>query len=108
MLELFQEHCAAAIAQHEAVAVLVPRTAGFLGCIVARGKRLRLAEAAEPTARCGHLAAAGNDDVRISILNGAHAEPDSMGRGRAGGDDAEVWALQAVANREMPRDHVDD
>src|SRR5215469_15406251 len=46
--------------------------------------------------------------VAIPVLDGAHAEPDRVRRGGAGGHHAEIRALQAVADREVPRDHVDD
>jgi len=108
VLELFQQHRTAAITQHKSVAVLVPRAARFLGRIVARRKGLGLAEAAEATARGGHLTTTGNDDVRVSVLNRAHAEPDGVGRGGAGGDHAEIRTLQSIADREMSGDHVDD
>src|SRR5438094_466367 len=90
------------------VAVEVPRTARLLGGVVARGERLRLAEAAETAARGGHFPAARDDDVGVAVLNGAHAEPDGVRRGGAGGDHAEIRALQAKTDREMTADHVDD
>src|SRR5438552_2385334 len=88
---------------------LVELTAArFLGGVVARGERLRLAEAAETAARGGHFPAARDDEVGVAVLNGAHAEPDGVRRGGAGGDHAEIRALQAKTDREMTADHVDD
>src|ERR1700686_775918 len=78
------------------------------GGAVARGEPLRLAEAPQPAARGGHFATAGDDQVRIAVLDGAHRQPDGVRRGGAGGDHAEIRALQAIADREVPGDHVDD
>ena len=60
VLELLEQDRAAAVAEHEAVAVQVPGAARLLRRIVAGGQRLRLAEAAKPAARGGHLPAAGD------------------------------------------------
>src|SRR5262249_41768879 len=96
MLQLFENDGAAAIREHEAIAIGIPRTARLLRRIVPRGEGLRLAEAAEAASRGRHLAAASDDDVRVTVLNGAHAEPDGVRRRRAGRDDAEVRTLQVV------------
>src|SRR5204862_3826699 len=55
VLQLLQKHRTAPVAQHEAVAVPVPRAARLGGGLVARGERLRLVERAQPSARGGPL-----------------------------------------------------
>ncbi len=108
VLEFLQQHGAAAVAQHEAIAVLVPRAARLLRGLVARRQRLGLPEAAQSAARGGHFSAAGDDHVGIAVLNGAHPEPDGVRRGGARGHHAEVGTLQSETDREVPGDHVDN
>ena len=45
---------------------------------------------------------------RIPVLDRARAQAQSMGRGRAGGHHAQIGAAQALADRQVPRNHVDD
>ena len=80
VLELLEDDRAAAVAEHEAVAVLVPGPARSLRRIVVAWT------APSPGRSCrgrrpsgGHLAAAGDHHVRIAVLDGAHAQADAHG-----------------------------
>ncbi len=108
MLELLENDGPAAVAENETVAIRVPRAACLLRRVVARRERLRLAEASETTSCRCHLAASGDDHVRITVLDGAHSQPDRMRGGRARSDHAQVRALQAILDGEVAGDHVDD
>src|SRR5205807_6996729 len=85
MLELFQDDGTAAITEHEAVAILIPRAARLCWGIVAGGEGLRLAEAPEAADRGRHLAPTGDHHIGVTVLNRAHADADRVRRGRAGG-----------------------
>src|SRR6185437_15637250 len=108
MLKLLEDQGAPAVAQHEPVAVAIPRPAGFGRSLVAGRERLRLREARKTADRGRHLAAAGDDDIGITVLDGAQPEADCVRRGGAGGHDAEVGSLETVLDGQVPGDHVDD
>src|SRR6185436_2660013 len=108
VLELFEDDRAAAIGEHEPVAIAIPRPARLGRLLIASGQRFRLPESTKAARRGGHLAAAGDDEIRVAVLNGAHAETDGVRRRRASRDDAEVRSAQVVLDGQVPGDHVDD
>src|SRR6202035_2644305 len=59
VLELLENDRAAAVGEHEPIAVEVPRAARLLRRVVAGRQGLRLAESAEPAGGRRHLPAAG-------------------------------------------------
>src|SRR5690606_29086302 len=103
-----QHQHAGAVGQHEAVAVLVPGTRSALGIVVAGGQRARRAEAADAQRGRGMFRTAGNHDVGVAVLDDPGGVTDVMRGRRARGDDGEVRALEAVHDRQVARDHVDD
>src|SRR5439155_10989974 len=108
MLVLFEHHRAAALAEDEAVAVLVPRTRCGARVVVAGGQRARCGEAADPERRDRRFGATGDHHVGVAVLDQATGLTDAMQPGGAGGDDREVRALEAVHDRHMTRDHCAD
>ena len=108
VFEFLEHHDAAAIGRDEAVTITIPGPGGLGGGIISGGQRLRLAEAADAERGHRHLRAAGEDHIGIAVLDRAHAEADGMGGGGAGRHHAEVRAAQAVLDRQVPGDHVDD
>ncbi len=108
MFQVFENDCATAVTEYKAVAVFVPGAARFFRRLIARGQRLRLTETAQPTGCGRHLAAAGDDQIGVAVLNRPHAQADRMRRGRAGSDHAEIRALQSILDRQVTGDHVDD
>ncbi|MNS72848.1 hypothetical protein D3C72_1062680 [compost metagenome] len=107
-LILLEHHHAGTLAQHEAVAVLVPRTRGCGRIVVAGGQRAGCGKAANAQRRNRRLGAAGQHRVGIAGLDQAGGQADAVQAGRAGRHGREVRALQAVIDRQMARDHVDD
>ena len=106
---VFLEHQhAGAFAQHETVAVLVPGPAGGGRIVVAGGQRARGRKTAHRQRAQGRLRAARNHHVRIAVLDHAPGITDAMRGGGAGGDHRQIRALQAVHDRQIARDHVDD
>ncbi len=108
VLELLENHGAAAITQHESIAFLVERPARLRRRIIAHRQCLGLSKATEATAGRRHLAATGDDHVGVTVLNRAHSQADGVGRRRTCGDNPEIRAFQAVLDREVTRDHVDN
>ena len=96
--EFFEDERATAVTHDEAIAILVPGTAGTLRIVIALRQRPRLAEAGQGGRRRGALGTTRDDDVRIAVLDAAHAEADGMRGGGAGADHAEVRAAQAEAD----------
>jgi len=69
MLPLFENQDTGAFAHHEAVAVLVPGTAGASGVVIASGERAHGSESAHAHGRNGGFGASGNHDVGIAVLD---------------------------------------
>ena len=58
--------------------------------------------------RDGGLGAAGDHDVGVAVFDHAAGIADAVGGGGAGGDHGEIRSLEAVHDRQIARDHVDD
>src|SRR5450759_796756 len=76
MLEFFENQDAGAFAHHEAVAVLVPGTAGASGVVIASGKRAHGGESADAHGSNGGFGASGNHYVGILVLDYAKGIAD--------------------------------
>ena len=108
MLEFFENHDAGAFANHEAIAVVVPGTAGAGGVVIAGGKRAHGGESADAHGRNGGLGASGNHDVGITVLDDAEGIADGVGAGGAGSGRRFIRALGAEAHGNVPGGKVDD
>src|ERR1700693_5555452 len=71
MLEFFQNQDAGAFTHHEAVAVLVPGTAGASGVVIASGKRAHGGEPADAHGGNGGFGSSGNHYVGVVVLDDA-------------------------------------
>ena len=107
VLGLENQH-GSAFADHEAVAVLVERTAGSLRIVVSCGKCARVAEPCQRHRRDRRLAAAGQDDIGISGPQQAQGLAERMCAGGARGHGGEVGSLETELDRDLTRGHVDD
>src|SRR6056297_446425 len=106
---VFLEHDAAgAVAQHETVPVAVPGPARLLGCLVAGRQGARRAETPESQRRGGHFRAARDHQVRVAVLDATRRHADAVGGCRAGRHQGQIGSGQAVLDRDMPGNHVDD
>ena len=92
MLEGLEHHDGAALAEHEAVAVLVPGATGLLGRVVALGQCPRRAETGQAGGRRPGLARARQEHVGVAGHDQPAGQADGVGGGGAGGDDGEVRA----------------
>ncbi len=108
VLELLEQQRAAAVRSHEAVTIAVPGPRRTGRVVVALRERPGLRETADAEPGGRHLATPGQHHLGVSVLDGAVGKTDRVGRCGAGGDHAEVRSLEAVADGQMPRDHVDD
>src|SRR5262249_11314425 len=108
VFQFLQHEDARAFAEHEAVAVDIPGTAGCRRIVVPRGQRARRAEAADSERTYRGLGAAGDHYVGVAILDQARCLPEAVVGRRAGSDGCQVGATVAVMNRHEAGDHVDD
>jgi hypothetical protein len=76
--------------------------------VVARGQRARRGEAAHAQRRDGALGAAGDHHVGVAVFDQAAGLADAVQPGGAGRHDGQVGPGEAVADRDVARDHVDD
>ena len=108
-LLIFLEHdYAGAFAHDEAVAVDVIGPAGALGFVVEIGrKRAGLGKAGDADRANRRFGAAGEHDVGIVDRDHPRGVADRVGTGRAGGDDGVVGAHQAIFDRDLARDEID-
>src|SRR5687767_8736725 len=108
MLELFEDDDAGALADDEAVPILVERAAGTLGFVVARRERAQLAEAADAHRGDRRLRAARDHRIGVAALDDFERVADGMRRRRAGGAGCQVRALGAEPDRHLTGREVDD
>ena len=106
--QLFQNQDAGAFADHESVAVGIPRTAGFFGSIVARGKRSHSGETADAHGSDGSFRAAGDHDVGITAGDDFEGIADGVSAGGTGGASGLVGAFGVVADADVASRQVDD
>src|SRR5208282_4057898 len=108
VLELFENHDASAFAHDEAVAVLVPGTAGAGGVVIARGKGAHGGESADAHGSNGGFGASGNHYVGVTVLDDAEGIADGVGAGGAGGGRRFIRTLGAEPHGNVPGGEVDD
>jgi hypothetical protein len=106
-LIFLQHDNAGALAHDEAVAILVVRTARLFRLVVAGGKRARLGEAGDAERAERAFGAAGEHHVGIVEHDHARGVADRVGAGGAGGDDRVIGAHQAVFDRDLAGNEVD-
>src|ERR1035437_2507853 len=108
MLEFFEDEDAGAFAHDEAVAILVPGTAGAGGVVIARGKCAHGGESAYAHGSDGGFGASGNHYVGVMVLDDAKGIADGVGAGGAGGGRRFIRTLGAEAHGNVPGGEVDD
>ena len=109
VFEFFEDDDAGALAEDEAVAVLVERPAGALS-----GSSLRMRQGAaamkppRPIGGDGRLGAAGDHDVGVVPLNGVQGVADGVGGRGAGRRNGGVRTAQAEMDRDVAGGGVGD
>jgi hypothetical protein len=88
VLVLFKHQHTGTFTQDEAVAILVPRTAGRLRIIVARRQCPRRTETTKTERRNRTFGTAGNHDIRVAVLNQTTRIPNAVRSGGTGTDQA--------------------
>src|SRR5262245_507392 len=106
--ELLKNQHPRALADHEAVAVLVERPAGALGCVVARRQRAHRHEAADARRRDRRLGPAANDCVLVAVPDHPHGLADRMPAGGTRASGRVVDTLGAVLDGDLARRQVGD
>src|ERR1700730_19303837 len=108
MLEFFENQDAGAFAHHEAIAVLVPRTAGASGIVIGSRKRAHGGESSDAHGSDGGFGASRNHYVGVVVLDDAEGIADGVGAGGAGRGRRFIWALGAEAHGNVSGGEVDD
>src|SRR6185437_10284131 len=108
MLERFENENAAAFTDDEAVAVAVPRTAGFFRLVVASGKGSRRSESSHDQRGNRSFSSACEHNIGVAALNQAHRIAYRVSGSRAGRDGAGVGTLRVVEHRDPTGCHIDD
>ena len=108
VLERLEDDDAGALADDEAVAVLVERARGAPGIVVPGGERLHRGEAADDGLVDAGLDAAGEHDVGVAAPDRLPGLADGMGAGGAGGDGRPVGPERPELDRDLARRHVRD
>ena len=108
MLVFLKHHHTRALAHHESVAIRVIG-AGCLGRILRplRGQRLAGVEPGNPDLADGALRPARQHHIGIPPLDQPRRIANGMGAGGTGRDDGMVRPLEAEADRDLPRNQVD-
>ena len=108
MLVFLEHHHPRALAHHEAVAGFVVRPAGFRGFVVEVGaERACLREPRDADRADRAFRAPREHDVGIVVADHPRGIADRMRARRAGGDHRMVRAHQAVLDRDLAGDQVD-
>ena len=107
-LEFLEHHHAGAFAQHEAVAVLLERTARARRIVVARRQGAQRGKTANPHRTHRRFSAARDHGVGRAALDNLERVTDRVRRRRACGAGRQVGALRAEANRHLPRRQIND
>ena len=108
VLERFQHQNTGTLAQHEAITILVPWSAGSFWRIIALGKRLDGTKSADTREANGRFRTTRDHNVGVAIFNKARGIADAMRRGSTCRYHRYVWTLEAVENGYHPCDHVHD
>ena len=108
VLELLEDDHTRALADDEAVAVLVEGPAGARRLVVARRQRPELAEPADTHRRDRRLAAARDHGVGVASLDDLVGVADGVRRGGACRAGRRVRSLRAEPNRHLARGEIDD
>ena len=108
VFQLFQDQDACAFADDKAVAVLVPRPAGFFGIVIARGKSAHSRESANTHGSDCGFRAAGYHDIGVVVLNDAEGIADGMCAGSAGRSGSFIGSLCTIAHGNVPSRQIDD
>ena len=90
---LFEHHHAGAFAQHETVAILVPRTGCRCRIVIARRQRARRRKAAETERRHGRFRTARDHHVGVAVFDQAAGRADAVQARGTGGDDRQIRAF---------------
>src|SRR5690606_2596422 len=108
MFIFFEHEYAGTLAQHEAVAVDVPRARCRGGVIVARGKRTHGSKAPHTQRRDGGFGPAGQHDVGVAILDEPCGVADGVKARGTRRDHGIGGALEAQQDRQLARNEVDE
>ena len=108
VLILFQYQHTRTVAEHKAIAINIPGSAGRFRVIVASRKRPCRTKARKPQRTSCHLRTTTHHGVSISVLYKPTSLTDIMCTCGTGSSNTNVRSLQTAHNRYISRDHVND
>ena len=108
MFIFFEHQNTGTVTQDKTVTVAIPGATGLLRGIIAGRQRTGCRESGHAQRRGCHFSTARDHYIGITVLNHAHGVANVMGAAGAGGGDRNVRATEAVFDRHVARNHVDD
>ena len=108
MLQLFQNQHASALAQYEAIALLVEGAGSLFRILVIGGQCLHVSKASNSNGRNSCFGATSQHYIGITILNGAQSVANAVGAGCAGSNNSSVRTLKTAGNSDLTSGHVGD
>ena len=107
MLHFFNHHHARAVAEHEAISVLVPRTTGTLRLIVSGRQRSCGTKSPQADGRSGHLSPSDQHNVGLVVTDHIRGEANIVSPCGTGSHYSNIWTFESVANGKRAGDHID-
>ena len=106
MLQLFQNQHTSALAQYEAIALLVEGAGSLFRVLVIGGQCLHVSKASNSNGRNSCFGATSQHYIGITILNGAQSVANAVGAGCAGSNNSSVRTLQTAGNSDLTSGHI--
>src|SRR5436305_1017727 len=108
MFEAFKNKDSRAFANDESIAARVPRTAGVLGIVIARGERLHRGKSTDPHGGDGSFSAAANHHFRGSTLDNLEGVANGMSRSGARRGGGGIRSARAITNGNLSGRQIDN
>src|SRR5436305_2349706 len=108
MFEAFKNKASRAFANDESIAARVPRTAGVLGIVIARGERLHRGKSTDPHGGDGSFSAAANHHFRGSTLDNLEGVANGMSRSGARRGGGGIRSARAITNGNLSGRQIDN
>ena len=108
VFEFLHDNHSGAFAHDETVAVPIERPRRAFRFVIPRAQRVHGRKPGEANLNDGRFRAAGQKNIGIAEFNHSPRFADRVARGRAGGDDAQIWTVQVELHRDQAARHVAD
>ena len=106
MLQLFQNQHTSALAQYEAIALLVEGAGSLFRVLVIGGQCLHVSKASNSNGGNSCFGATSQHYIGITILNGAQSVTNAVSAGCTGGNNSSIGTLQTAGNSDLTSGHI--